>query len=88
MKLEEGLVQQDGLNMKRTNFTEEDIITLARQKGLKEVCGFNVTCKDSQEKARRDYNITIKGIDSCMKKRTLFFELIEWEEIDNEGDKT
>jgi hypothetical protein len=70
--------------MKRTNYTEEDIIILARQKGLKEVCEFNVTCKDSQEKARRDYTITIKGIDSCMKKKTLFFELTEWEEIDNE----
>ena len=84
MKLEEDLVRQDGLNMKRTNFTEEDIIILARQKGLREVCEFNVTCKDSQEPARRDYTITIKGIDSCMKKRTLFFELTEWEEIDNE----
>ena len=74
--------------MKRTNFTEEDIVALARQKGLGEVCEFNVTCKDSQELARRDYTITIRGIDSCMKKRTLFFELIEWEEIDNGGDKT
>jgi hypothetical protein len=84
MNLEEDLVQQDGLNMKRTNFTEEDIIALARQKGLKEVCEFNITCKDSQEKARRDYNISIKGIDLSNKKRTLFFELTEWEEIDNE----
>ena len=88
MKLEEDLAQQDGLNMKRTNFTEENIISLARQKGLKEVCEFNVTCKDSQDKARRDYNITIKGIDSCMKKKTLFFELTEWEEIYNGDDKT
>ena len=60
MNLEEDLVQQDGLNMKRTNFTEEDIIALARQKGIKEVCEFNITCKESQEKARRDYNISIK----------------------------
>lgn len=82
------MVLQDGLNMKRTNFTEEDIIALARQKGLKEVYEFNVTCKDSQDKARRDYNITIKGIDSCMKKKTLFFELTEWEEIYNGDDKT
>lgn len=88
MNLEGDLVQQDGLNMKRTNFTEEDIVVLARQKGLKEVCEFNITCKDSQEKARRDYNISIKGIDSGNKKRTLFFELTEWEEIDNGGDKT
>ena len=88
MNLEEDLVQQDGLNMKRTNFTEEDIVALARQKGLKEVCEFSITCKDSQNKARRDYTITIKGIDSCMKKKTLFFELTEWEEIDNGGDKT
>ena len=50
--------------MKRTNFTEEDIVALARQKGLKEVCEFNITCKDSQELARRDYTITINGIDS------------------------
>ena len=88
MNPEEDLVLQDGLNMKRTNFTEENIISLARQKGLKEVCEFNVTCKDSQDKARRDYNITIKGIDSCMKKKTLFFELTEWEEIYNGDDKT
>ena len=88
MNLEEDLVQQDGLNMKRTNYTEEDIVALARQKGLKEVCEFNVTCKDSQEKARRDYTITIKGIDACMKRKTLFFELTEWEEIDNGDNKT
>ena len=88
MNLEEDLVQQDGLNMKRINFTEEDIVTLARQKGLKEVCEFNVTCKDSQGLARRDYNISIKGIDSGNKKRILFFELTEWEEIDNGDNKT
>ena len=88
MSLEEDLVQQDGLNMKRTNFTEEDIVALARQKGLKEVCEFNITCKDSQELARRNYNISVKGIDSSNKKRTIFFELTEWEEIDNGDDKT
>jgi hypothetical protein len=74
--------------MKRTNFTEEDIVALAKQKGLKEVCEFNITCKDSQELARRDYNISIKGIDSSNKKRTIFFKLTEWEEIDNGEDKT
>lgn len=88
MNLEEDLVQQDGLNMKRINFTEEDIVALAKQKGLREVCEFNVTCKDSQETARRDYIITIKGTDDCLKKKTLFFELTEWEEIDDGSDKT
>jgi len=88
MNPEEDLAQQDGLNMKRTNFTEEDIVALARQKGLKEVCEFNITCKDSQELARRDYTITINGIDSSNRKRNLFFQLTEWEEIDNGDNKT
>ena len=74
--------------MRRTNFTEEDIITLARQKGLKEVCTFSVTCKDSQELAKNIYNISINGVDSSMKKKTLFFELTEWEELDDGIDKT
>ena len=88
MNPEEDLAQQDGLNMKRTNFTEEDIVALARQKGLKEVCEFNINCKDSQELARRYYTITINGIDSSNRKRNLFFQLTEWEEIDNGDNKT
>ena len=61
-------VQQDISNMRRINFTEEDIIALARQKGLKEVCSYNIICRDSQEISKRVYNISISGTDSSMKK--------------------
>ena len=73
--------------MKRLNLSAEDICTIGRDKGLKEICSYEIVCKDVQQESRRDYNITIVGIDSSLKRKKLMFTITEWEEIvEEDGD--
>lgn len=57
---------------------------LCKQEDIQKVCDCEVVCDDSSEYPRRDYTVTIDGIDSKGRRKKYFFRLTEWEELENE----
>lgn len=69
------------------NISTETICKLGEEKGIVKICEFKVVCRDSYEDARRDYDISIKGLDCFGKEKTLFYTLTEWEELDTKTEE-
>lgn len=74
--------------MKKLEISKETICQLGREKGIIEICDFKIVCQDSNEDARRDYVITIDGFDCNHKRKKVFFDLTEWEEIVDGDNQT
>jgi len=74
--------------MNAIDISRETIVQLARSKGIRDICEYALTCRDKDNKSRRDYTLTIEGIDCALKKKKLFFELTEWEELVDGDNQT
>lgn len=84
---EEDLEVQAG-NMNGINISREDVMSIARNQGVKEVCSYSITCTDEDAKAKRVYTLVIEGIDCALKRKKLFFTLTEWEELVDGNNQT
>ena len=60
---------------------------LCKQENIQQICDCKVVCDDSSEYPRRDYTVTIDGIDSKGKGKRYFLRLTEWEELSPELEK-